>query len=777
MRRAKTIAAIALVAAVGCKGPSEDRAGGVSTSQESKADPWAAEEPAQAAPMELEEGRMGKQDEDQKRRKEVVDRARSAGVLGAGQGSGYGVGGGRGGFAPGAPPADDHAKTPEGPTRAWFPETFLFEPLVVTDDGGSATVRVRVPDRLTTWRVLALAHARTGAQGGTTARFLGTLPTYVDLVVPEVLVRGDEVRLPIQIVNTTDAPVTAALTLEVDHATVTGGGATRTVPANGSVIEYARLRADRAGTITLRAGLRGGDAVIRTIDVVPAGQPVTTTRSGTLAAPRTLTIDAPAGSDPATDRARLLVFPGALALLRSELSASTARGGVADDAYALLLAGRAPALLTALGGAVEPDVLRTLAIVTSQRAIRAARTLDVERATLLTEAALAHEGNPVLTRLGERAAAYLVQQQRPDGTFGGGDGWTLQRVLVTTAAATRAARTAMTTSAGTQRALNVSIRAAGAFERNAAQITDGYTAAAMLASGAVTGPLVDTLRARVKDALKPSTDGAQYLAIDDGVVRPDGARPTVAEATALAALALAGDPTAPVADLGATLLGSYDPARGWGDGRTNLIAMLAVLALFETPIPPDVKITLTMDGKPVAEGVLAADKLRDVLALDVPAPGLAGAHTWAITATPAVAGLGYSLALSSWVPWQPSPTRGGLELSLLPSVTATVGAPTELTVRAIAPSGVPLTITHALPAGVQVDTPSLDALVSAGALTSYEVATGKVTLEAPALQPGATFAATYRVIPTLAGSLRSPPSTLAAGGTEIPVPPTSWVIR
>src|SRR5213075_329226 len=25
------------------------------------------------------------------------------------------------------------SKAPEGPTRAWFPETFLFEPLVVTD--------------------------------------------------------------------------------------------------------------------------------------------------------------------------------------------------------------------------------------------------------------------------------------------------------------------------------------------------------------------------------------------------------------------------------------------------------------------------------------------------------------------------------------------------------------------------------------------------------------------------------------------------------------------
>ena len=34
--------------------------------------------------------------------------------------------------------AANRAARPEGPTRAWFPETFLFEPLVVTDDQGAA---------------------------------------------------------------------------------------------------------------------------------------------------------------------------------------------------------------------------------------------------------------------------------------------------------------------------------------------------------------------------------------------------------------------------------------------------------------------------------------------------------------------------------------------------------------------------------------------------------------------------------------------------------------
>ncbi len=746
--------------------------------------------------MALEEGRMGKKDsdraggqykmkknegDDQLARQQAVGAAGSAGVLGTMA------------DAPAAPdPAAPGGKgrspnRPEGITRAWFPETFLFQPLVVTDDAGAASVPVRVPDRLTTWRVLALAHSRGGAQGGAVASFLGTLPTYVDLVVPDTLVRGDEVRLPIQLVNTTERAVTAVLSLEADNATVASAGGARTMPAQGAVVDYARLKADRAGRITLRAGLGDSDAVVRTIDVLPIGRPETVTRTGTLAAPRTLTIEGPAGSDPTTDRVRLLAFPGALALLRSELGVCTARQGTADDAYALLLAGHAQAMLAALGDEADPEALRTLSILTAQRAIRHGRSLDVETATLLTEAALGHSGNPVVMRLGERAAGYLVQQQRPDGTFGGGGGveWTLQRILVTTADATRAVGAATSgptvTPAARQRALGVAIAASGAFERHLGQIDDAYTAAAVLASGAVKGALADKLRQRVKDAMVASADGAKYLAVGDNVVRADGARPSTIEATALAVLALKDDPQAALAnlgaDLGATLLGSYDPVMGWGDGRTNLVAMRAVLELFKTPVPADVTITLTMDGKPIVSGVLDRAKLREVLVLEGPAAALAGAHTWEIKAEPAVPGLGYSLTLEGWVPWSKAAGVEGLELALPETVNGTVGKPTDIAIRAVAPSGMDLHIQHALPAGVQVDTPSLEALVEAETIERFVVSTGKVDLYVSAMDPGETFAASYRVIPTLAGRLHSSASLIEGGATVNHVPPSEWIVK
>ncbi|MEO7736366.1 MAG: alpha-2-macroglobulin family protein [Kofleriaceae bacterium] len=683
--------------------------------------------------------------------------------------------------APDAGAVGGAAKTPEGPTRSWFPETFLFEPLVVTDGNGVATVPVRVPDRLTTWRVLALAHSRSGAQGGTVASFLGTLPTYVDPVVPPFLIQGDQVRMPIQLINTTAKDVASTLEVTVDNATLGRGvGGARTVPAEGSTLDHATLTADHVGAVRLRVALGGSDAVERTIDVRPAGRPVTQTRSGTLAAPRSFTTPGTPGADATTDRVRLLVFPGALALLRSELAVSTARGGVADDAYALLLAGKAAALLAALGDKPDPQALRELAIVTAQRAIRAGRTLDIERAALLVEPANAHPDNPVLARLGERAAAYLAQNQRPDGTFAGATGWTLQRLLVVTAEATRAALSAQATAPARQRALQVGARAAGAFGRTADQVSDGYTAAAILASGAVTGELAETLRKRVRDAIKTSEDGAKYLEIGEGVVRGDGTAPTRIEATALAVLALEGDATAPLADLGTTLLGAYSITRGWGDGRVNLVAMRAVLALFKAPLPQAVSVTLTMDGQPVVHGTLEGAKLRDVLALEggvTGGKGLAGAHDWKLVAEPAVPGLGYALAFDSWLPWETQAVHEGLELALPAHVDAVVGKPVELAVTAVAPAGLALHIQQALPAGVQVDAPSLEALVASRAIERFVVADGTLDLYVRALEPGKTFAISYRAIATLGGTLHSGASWIEAGTSQFHVPPTAWTVK
>ncbi|NMO23371.1 hypothetical protein HG543_52215, partial [Pyxidicoccus fallax] len=689
-------------------------------------------------------------------------------------------------------------------SRAWFPETFLFEPLVVTDASGAATVPVRVPDRLTGWRVLALAHSRSGAQAGAVTRFAGTLPTYVDPVLPPFLRAGDAVRLPVQVVNTTESAVEAALKVEAQGAAVEGGGRTVRVPARGSVVEYVTVRASGPGPVSVRATLGGADAVVRSFDVWPTGRPVMLTRGGTLAAPRTLSLTAPSDAQAGSERVRLLVYPGALGVLRSELGTAGGRMDTADVAYALLLVGRSPELLATLGetqsaealkaltsgekrpatppqpveGAVDVEAMRGLLAQVTQRALRAGRAPDVATAALLAEGALAHPGNPVLARLGERLAARVAAAQLPDGTCQGGDGWTLQRLLVATADCTRAVNAAAGTPEGRRRAALFTVKASGALERNRAHVKDGYTAAALLASGVVTGSLKEDLRVQVRDALK-TREGGAFLPVEPGVVDASGQTPSEAEATALAVLALEGDAKAPLADLGASLLAGYEPVSGWGGGRANRLALRAVVALFREPLPSQVRVVLERDGQPVTEGTFDAKALREVLALEAAAPGSGGAHTWTVRAEPAVPGLGFSLTLAAAVPWK-TESQGGLELAVKGPSEAKVGQPAEVVVQASTPSGLELELRHGLPAGVQVDPASLDALVSEGRVTSWNAEDGAVTLKLPPRGPGEPFQARFRVIPTLAGTLQAGASSLkvvSRPDLASYVPPTTWAVR
>jgi hypothetical protein len=750
-----------------------------------------SEEAVARAPADLEESRSGAE----KRMQAVIaadgaeegglpDEARGS-VLGGLGVSGFGAGGG--GAAPRAPVAARIAKPeaslvePEpAPGRSWFPETFLFEPLIPTDASGRAELTVKVPDRLTTWRILALAHTREGTQAGAVARFLGTLPVYVDAVVPPFLYAGDELRLPLQVVNTTEAPISATLGLEVDGARLGGGAGPLVAPARGSTLRTATLLAERAGTVRLRARFGEEDAVERSFEVRPTGRLRTVTRSGVLAAARTISEVLPAGADPAQASVRLEVFPGALALLREELLLAGARGGVAEDAYALRLAGRGPGLLQKLGGEVDAARLREETVRISQRALQAGRAPDAQTAALLAGAVLAHPDNAVLARLGARLVGQLASAQRPDGTFAGETGWTLQRLLVATAEGVSAIR-ADESEEGKRRSRRATLLAGGAYERSVARVEDPYTAARMLASGAVEGGLAGRLRARVREAVSASADGRRELQVPAGVVRADGLAPSAVEASAAAVLALLDDPEAKdlLPELGATVLAAYRPVIGWGDGRTNLLALEAVLALFSAPLPDKVEVTLSRGSAELARGTLEGARLKEVLRLSAPLGQLASgaAETFTVRAEPPLAGLAFALTLESYGPW--GDEGRAAELSIERPSRVRAGQAVPITLRTLAPTGVPLTIAQGLPAGVTPERASLEALQNEGALERFEIRDGELILELPAREPGGPVVLAYRVVPSFAGRLGSGPTRIfprGAPGEARFLPPTRWVV-
>ena len=103
------------------------------------------------------------------------------------------------GFAPpGSGLADLSAAIPSEPestmVRSWFPETFIFEPLIETDDNGHASYAFTVPDRLTTWRILGLAHTRAGLAAGKHTKYWAPLPQYIDPAIPPFMRLNDRLE-------------------------------------------------------------------------------------------------------------------------------------------------------------------------------------------------------------------------------------------------------------------------------------------------------------------------------------------------------------------------------------------------------------------------------------------------------------------------------------------------------------------------------------------------------------------------------------------------------
>lgn len=669
---------------------------------------------------------------------------------------------------------------PAAPTRAWFPETFLFAPRVITSDAGEAIVEALVPDRLTTWRVLALAHSRSGMQAGTVASLVSNLPVSVDVVVPPYLVSGDRVALPIQVVNTTAQALSRALTTKAEGGRLKGSTGALTIAPGGTATSYAWVDVGEPGELLVEAAVGSDDAVRRTVPVESGGEPKRVERSGTLAAKRTFSLALGADVLPGSARASLQVFPGALAILRAELLAASERASLDDDGFLLALTGRAHALAAQLKAPLDDDQLVRLTRVATQRAARHARSPDLFTAMKLAPGALLHGQDTLMGRNGEHLAAFVARAQRPDGTFAGGDGWPLQRLVVSTAEALLAVRAADHSDDVKRRAAAASLRARGAFERFGAQIDDPYTAAVVLGTGVVESPLKDELERKITAALVQGADGARSLPVPDGVVRADGSRPSDVEATARALWALRdhAPSAALLPDLGAFVLSAYRPGVGFGDGATNRIALEAVALIFRDPLPQRVVVSLLVDGKSVGADTLEGARLQEVMTLDAAFPAPRGDAPLAIEvqADPPVPGLSYVVTLDYAVPWPAPPADAGIELTVaLGKLSVGVAADVKLT--ATAPGGSPLVIRHGLPAGVDPVKPSLDALVASGTITSFVLAEGVVELSVPARTQGELFEATYQVVPTLAGTLHPRVASARALGrddTHFPTPP--WTI-
>lgn len=161
--------------------------------------------------------------------------------------------------------------------RVDFTETLFWTAATKTNESGEATVKFGLSDAVTGFRVFADGFSASGALGATSELIESVEPFYVEPKMPLELTQGDELALPIALVNGTTDPLAAG------ELIISGLGGERRMPIT-AVAPDGRRRlvatmpigdtfGSQAVTIAASAGPYS-DRVTRNFTVQPLGFPI-----------------------------------------------------------------------------------------------------------------------------------------------------------------------------------------------------------------------------------------------------------------------------------------------------------------------------------------------------------------------------------------------------------------------------------------------------------------------------------------------------------------------
>lgn len=179
-------------------------------------------------------------------------------------------------------------------------ETAFFMPMVKVGEDGSARFEFTVPESLTRWRFRAFAHDKQLRTGSLEASAVTALDLMVEPNPPRFLREGDEVELPVKLLNRTDKQLTGTARLSFDDAATkrpmnTALGNTTaeksfTIPAKGSVaLAWRVVIPDGCGPLayTVKAAAASGDSdgEAGVLPVLARRIPVTESKAAALVGP------------------------------------------------------------------------------------------------------------------------------------------------------------------------------------------------------------------------------------------------------------------------------------------------------------------------------------------------------------------------------------------------------------------------------------------------------------------------------------------------------------
>lgn len=211
------------------------------------------------------------------------------------------------------------AKKAPGPgeprVREFFPETFVFEPALITDTKGEARMSVTMPDAITTWRITAFASSQKGDLGSVLSQLKVFQEFFVDIDLPIALTDGDEISIPVAIYNylPKDQEIRLVLQEEDWFDILEKSEITKVLKKDEVSVVYFPIRVKQLGyfSILVRAyGEVKSDAIKRMIAILPDGKRFENVLSDRLETKVTKQVAFPGNAIPDANSIILKIFPG-----------------------------------------------------------------------------------------------------------------------------------------------------------------------------------------------------------------------------------------------------------------------------------------------------------------------------------------------------------------------------------------------------------------------------------------------------------------------------------
>ncbi len=327
--------------------------------------------------------------------------------------------------------------------RSYFPETLYTNPSLITDANGQAQLTVPMADSITTWRVTMTASTQRGQLGSGTGGVRVFQDFFVDLDLPVSLTQDDIVSVPVAVYNYLPTAQQIELKLKEDAWFVLVDDTpvkTLTVGPNEVTAVYYRVQAKKIGNqpLMVTAYLRGntsspGDAVSRTVEVIPNGEMQALVVNDRLEGNKQHTLTIPVGAIDDASKLMVKIYPGPLSqvvegldsLLRMpggcfEQTSSTTYPNVLVMDYLKTTKKIAPEIQVKAEGFISLGYQRLVTFEVNGGGFSwfgeapANKILTSYGLMEFYDMSKVHEVDP---RLISRTQQWLASQQQPDGSF------------------------------------------------------------------------------------------------------------------------------------------------------------------------------------------------------------------------------------------------------------------------------------------------------------------------------------------------------------------------